>query len=153
MSFYLKYISGKGPSPHRHDVGRARHGHVCVEQALPSCRCHTGTRDPSPRHGALTAFRTHSRHTAPRACVRQVCLIHVPPHLQPCPLRVAALTAPLPSPWQPSCQETCLIHLLLMQELDQLLEGCFTSQRNNNIPLLQLGKLRHTKRCPRVHWN
>lgn len=72
---------------------------------------------------------------------------------QPCPLRSPALTAPLPSPWQPSCQETCLIHLLLMQELNQLLEGCFTSQSNNNIPLLQLGKLRHTKRCPRFHWN
>lgn len=75
------------------------------------------------------------------------------PPLKPCPLRAPALTAPLPSPWQPSCQETCLIHLLLMHELNQLLEGCFTSQSNNNIPPLQLGKLRHTKRCPRVHWN
>lgn len=152
LNKYLRYISGKSPKPHRQEVGRARHGHICVERALPACPCHTGTRDPSPHHGALTSLQD-TLQTHCTTCLCPAGLFNSCSPLQPCPLRPPALTAPLPSPWQPSCQETCLIHLLLMQELNQLLEGCFTSQSNNNISLLQLGKLRHTKRCPRVHWN
>jgi len=137
---------------HQGPANTTRAGEVTDTSAWSKpCPCHTGIGDPFPTlrgsHSPRDMLRSH--HAAsllPGGSFNS----HFPPLASLVPREPPTLTA---LPRQPSCQETCLNHLLLMQGLNQLLRGCFTRQSNNNVSLLQLGKLRHTKRRPRVHWN